>query len=239
MNIDIGRSVTYPFEDRQWVKKVGMLFVLGFIPGMNIIAWSGYAISVARNIVRGASHPLPDWSDWSDILVRGLLSLVGAFFYFLPAYFVSCLIAGVTQFFASPSSGITFTLIQCCASLFILIYGVAASLFINAAHVHFVLSDQFRSYIEVGARFRDLQSNTSLFVMLFVVQTALAMIAAALAAILSITCIAPIAIGTVAFLANGYILGSASAAYVSQGRRWHSASSQLCKLKHLLYGWHS
>jgi hypothetical protein len=220
MNIDIGRSVTYPFEDQQWVKKVGILFLLGFIPGMNLIAWSGYAISIARNIVRGASRPLPEWSDWSDILVRGLLSLVGAFLYFSPALAVSCMVGVGAQFVAAPSSGASLTLIQCCASIFVLIYSVAASLLVNAAHVHFALSDQFRSYIEVGARFRDLQSHTSLLVMLFAVQTALSLIAAALSAILLVTCVAPIAIGTIAFLANGYILGSAAAAYISHGRRW-------------------
>src|SRR5688500_18531100 len=90
MNIDIGRSVTYPFEDQQWFNKVGILMILGFIPGLNVIMWGGAALTIARNVLRGERFPLPDWAEWSDIAVRGLLSIAATLIYYIPLIVVSC-----------------------------------------------------------------------------------------------------------------------------------------------------
>src|SRR5579859_7318843 len=90
MNIDFGRAVTYPFEDRQWTLKVGILLLASLIPGLNAILLAGYGLTIARNMLRGVALPMPGWDNWSDIAVRGLLSLVATFLYFLPALLVSC-----------------------------------------------------------------------------------------------------------------------------------------------------
>src|SRR5260370_8521863 len=84
MNIDFGRAPSVPFEDRQWTVKVGILLVASLIPGLNAILLSGYGLTIARNILRGVALPMPNWDNWSDIAVRGLLSLVATFMYFLP-----------------------------------------------------------------------------------------------------------------------------------------------------------
>src|SRR5258706_8880959 len=105
MNMDLGRSVTYPFEDRDWLKKVGILFLLGLIPGLNIIVLSGYALTVARNILRGEPFPLPYWADWSDIAVRGLISIVAGFIYFLPPLLFGCCLWGIATFSGRTGGG--------------------------------------------------------------------------------------------------------------------------------------
>src|SRR5579871_2068034 len=99
MNVDIGRSVTYPFEDEQWIRKVGTLFILSFIPGLNLMMWGGYALSVARNMTRRSREVLPGWDNWTDIAVRGLLSLGATLLYFSPALLLACLLLYILPVF--------------------------------------------------------------------------------------------------------------------------------------------
>ncbi|MEP7286562.1 MAG: DUF4013 domain-containing protein [Chloroflexota bacterium] len=222
MNIDIGRSVTYPFEDKQWPQKIGILFVLGFIPGLNAIVGSGYALTIARNIVRQATYPLPSWDDWSDIAVRGLLSIVAGFLYFLPVLLVGCCLAVGAQFLSNGdgnSNGGVLTLVQCCGGVLVLLYTIGALLLLNVGHMRYVLSDQFQSYLELGACLRDLRENLPLFVTLFVFQIILGLIAGAVGALLAITCVGPVAVTTLAILASGYILGVATTGLVAQPKR--------------------
>src|SRR5258706_6677232 len=142
MNIDIGRSITYPFEDKQWTIKVGILLVLGFIPGLNIIIWSGYALTIARNVLRGVASPLPAWDNWSDIAVRGLLSIVATFIYLLPSLLiVGCFWLALPLFVSREASGLLTTL-QCAGVLFNLVYLVAVGLLLSAGQVRFAQTDQ-------------------------------------------------------------------------------------------------
>lgn len=210
MNLDFGRSFTYPFEDQQWSRKVGLLFVTGFIPGLNVILWSGYALTVARNVLSRQS-PLPDWDNWSDIAVRGLLSIVATFIYLLPMLLVfGCLWLAFPLFVSRDGSGLL-TSLQCLGVLFNLVYLVVVGLILSAGQVRFVQTDQFNTYFDVGARLSDLRKSSNVFIMLFITQTVLWLIAGALASVLSVTCIGTVLVMTLAFLANGYILGTAAA----------------------------
>jgi hypothetical protein len=83
---------------------------------------------------------------------------------------------------------------------------------LSSGHVRFVQTDQFNVYLDIGRRFDDLRSESNLFITLFIYQLLLGVIAAAAAGVLAITCIGPVLVGTLAFLANGYILGTAAVA---------------------------
>ena len=39
MSLDIGRAVTYPFEDEEWRVKLLPLLLLSVIPGLNVLTW--------------------------------------------------------------------------------------------------------------------------------------------------------------------------------------------------------
>ncbi len=210
MNIDIGRSVTYPFEDQQWFPKVGILMILGFIPGLNVIMWGGYSLTVARNVMRGERLPLPDWAEWSDIAVRGLLSIAATVIYYIPLILVSCCLGfGLPLLTGRDNSGLSVA-INCCLGVVGLVYTLAANLLLNVGHVRYVQTDQFNVYTDFARRIEDLRANTNLLVTLLIYQTLIAVIAAFVGVILAITCIGPIVIGTLAFLASGYMLGTAA-----------------------------
>src|SRR5450432_99284 len=212
MNIDIGRAVTYPFEDRQWATKVGILLVLGLIPGLNVIVWGGYAISVARNVLRGEQYPLPAWDNWSDIAVRGLLSIVATLIYFLPALLVSCCLSVIFPLVSGRSFGGVYNAVECCSGAFFLGYTLIAYLLLNPGHARFAMTDKFASYFEIGARFRDFQENSQVFITLLVFQVVLSLVVVVVGGLLAITCIGPILVLTLAALTQGFMLGQSALA---------------------------
>jgi hypothetical protein len=175
---------------------------------LNVIVWGGYALTIARSILQNERFPMPDWANWSDIAVRGLLSIAATFIYYIPALLVSCCLWLIGVLGGSDSSGL-FTLVRCCGGLFAFIYIVAVNLLLNVGHVRYAQTDQFNVYLDFGRRIDDLRSESNLFVTLFAYQLMLGLIAGAVAAVLGITCIGPIIVGTLASLANGYILGHA------------------------------
>ncbi len=210
MNIDIDSAVTYPFEDREWFPRIGILLIIGLIPGLNLIVWGGYAISVARNLYHGESRPLPTWAEWSDIAVRGLLSIVATLIYYLPLILLTCCL-WFSGLFLSGRNNLLLP-IQCCGAAFGLVYIVAANLLLGAGHVRFVQSDQFYRYVDFGRRLQDLRAEPSLFINLLIYQSLVSLIGVGVGLLLAVTCIGGIAVVTMMFLANGYILGTAASA---------------------------
>ncbi len=211
MNIDIGRSVTYPFEDREWFPKTAVLLIIGLIPGLNLIVWGGYAITIARNLYHGEPHPLPDWAEWSDIAVRGLLSIVATLLYYLPVLLLGCCVWVAGLFLGGRNTvGGALLPIQCCGAALGITYVLVAQLLLGVGHVRFVQSDQFYRYVDFARRIQDLRAEPSLFVTLLVYQLLVSLIGIGVALLLAITCIGGVAVLTMMFLANGYILGLAA-----------------------------
>ena len=232
MNIEVGRSVTYAFEDPQWASKLIIFLIVGFVPGLNIILWGGYAISIARNIMRGEEHPLPSWTEWSDIAVRGLLSIAATLLYFSPVFVPAC----VLLLGSAMLGGIGLAL-RCVLFMLGAVYVIAASCLLGSGHLQFALTDQFFTYLDLGARLRDLRVERGILLPLFfyqsmlsfllvilalvmtglflfalsVIATANGILGAVVLVLLLIGLVGFLAIVTVAFLANGYFLGIAGA----------------------------
>ena len=91
--IDLSRTLTFFFEDPDWVPKllVGTLFALltPFVIGSVFIA--GYAVAVAQNTMRQASPLLPEWDDLPGIFVEGLKGLAISLAHKLPVILLSVL----------------------------------------------------------------------------------------------------------------------------------------------------
>ncbi len=91
--IDLSRTLTFFFEDPDWVPKllVGTLFALltPFVIGSVFIA--GYAVAVAQNTMRQTSPLLPEWDDLPGIFVEGLKGLAISLAHKLPVILLSVL----------------------------------------------------------------------------------------------------------------------------------------------------
>ncbi len=243
MNIDIGRSVTYPFEDRTWTIKLVILLLYSLVPGLNVIMWGGFAVSIARNILRREPFPMPAWDSWSDIAVRGLLSIAATALYFSPALVFACCLAVFSLFLGARAEGVSLVL-RCCAILGGLGYVLAVSLMLGVGHLRYAQTDQFNVYLDFRSRLRDLRHHTNLFVTMFVYQLVLnlitvgvaiiafgviiiavsliassgAFVALIMAPVVLVAFVILLIVTTLGFLANGYILGGAALAFEQPAR---------------------
>jgi len=88
--MDIGKAFSYVFEDERWLTKVliGGLIAIGlFIPIVNFVSsflLLGYLLSIASNVAQGNPRPLPEWTDFGDLLKRGLHAFLIYLVYFIP-----------------------------------------------------------------------------------------------------------------------------------------------------------
>jgi len=91
--MDIGKSFSYPFEDRQWVSKLGLGAVITLVPILQF-AWTGYMVEIIRNVMKGSPEPLPTWDDIGKKFMDGVMLMVAGLVYALPMLIVICLPMG-------------------------------------------------------------------------------------------------------------------------------------------------
>jgi hypothetical protein len=81
MNIE--KSFRFPFEDKQWLSKLGLGALITMVPILNF-AWSGYLVDIIRNVMNNAADPLPSWDDLGKKFSEGLILFAAGLVYALP-----------------------------------------------------------------------------------------------------------------------------------------------------------
>ena len=158
--MDIGKSITYVFEDKKWLEKVliGGLIILGTIlfswtiivpfVGFGLIA--GYMLDVIRNVRRGDPQPLPEWNEWGDKIVKGLKLLLIYLIWSLPLILIYVpigILAGLAG--DSDSGGFWGTLILCFNCLAIL-WGIIIFLASPAFSIRLAETGEVSSGVKFG-----------------------------------------------------------------------------------------
>jgi hypothetical protein len=79
--MDIIESVKFPSTDIGWIKKILIGGILLIIPIINLIV-GGYYIKTLRGSIEGKPG-LPEWDDWGDLFIKGLMVAIIGFIYML------------------------------------------------------------------------------------------------------------------------------------------------------------
>ena len=199
------RALTYPFRESRWLPKLGVLTLLGCIPGLNLLAWIGYQLSIAHNRAHGASELLPAWDEWADILVRGLIGVSVSALYLLPA-----IIVGLIGLLFTGTRHVTWPLA--------IVLAAGGGVALIASHARYAQSDQPGEYGLSGwiGLFRGKRSGHSgawlvAFAIGCVCQIGVLAFASALTPFALVTLIGPALVWTAASAINGYLLGTIAA----------------------------
>jgi hypothetical protein len=72
--LDYGEFIKFPFQDREWLKKMVLGCIILIIPIVNILAL-GYFVECIRLGMQGKNF-LPEWSDWEFYMRQGLMALL-------------------------------------------------------------------------------------------------------------------------------------------------------------------
>jgi len=206
--IDIQRAFTYAFEDKRWPVKLGLLLLIGLIPGLNVIAWLGYQVSIGHRLARSLRNPLPEWDEWADIFIRGLITLMAGFLYFVPVLIVGIAISGVGLIFGRGGGSLLLLAVRCVGGVGILAYSLLALLLLSIGAARYARTDQYAPYFAIGDRLRDLSGGLRIFSVGFVYEALLIVVMLVLLPFSLLTIIGPFVILSAFSVVNGYLLGS-------------------------------
>ena len=174
--MDIERSSKYVFEDEEWLQKMLIGAVVNIVPIVNFAA-VGYGMQAARNSIDGQDTPLPEWSDFGQQFVKGLMAFVGALIYFLPLILVSCVLgvlASVVYDYGGNAGG---GLINACLGLFGFAYCVIAGFVLPAALTRYVVTDEFAAMFRFGEIFAYIRDNAGNYFMAAIVAVLIGVVA--------------------------------------------------------------
>jgi hypothetical protein len=161
--MDFGKSFVFMFQDPNWFRKLligtllvlaGILFspvLIGLIPLIIVLGWTQVTL---RNVLDGQEHPMPEWNDWGDFIVRGLKLVVALLIWLLPIFILilpmimgSALLQNQTSGSAAGAGG---GVLIACASCLMLLWGIFIALISPAIYVRLAAFDRFSAAFEIG-----------------------------------------------------------------------------------------
>ena len=175
MNIE--RSIKYVFDDEEWLKKLLIGAVVNLVPIVNF-ATMGYALEAAKNAIDGQDTPLPDWANFGEQFVKGLLAFLASLIYYVPLILVACVAGAIGGLVVDSSGGsAAWSLVNVCFSLVAFIYGLAAGIWLPAALTRFVVTGEFGSMFQFSEIWSYITSNLSNYVLAVIATIVISIVA--------------------------------------------------------------
>lgn len=190
--MDVGKSISYIFEDDEWVNKVGIGALIAMVPILNF-AGIGYEVQVIRSVARGEARPLPRWSNLGQFFMDGLWLALARLVYALPIFvlmgvpFVSWLIlvfaTATTQDEDRFAAFFPFVFLLCgCAFLIMLLYSLTIGVISPAITAQYIRRGGFGACFDVPAILRFIRDNASNYLTVWLMSLAVGLAASAVIA---------------------------------------------------------
>jgi hypothetical protein len=171
--MDIGKSFSFPFEDKEWLSKLGLGGLISLVPILNF-AWSGYMVGILRNVMNNVTEPLPTWEDLDNKFIDGLILFGAGLVYALPILIALCLPLSVMAFSGllsgnSDMQDIAQTIGEAGGFLFFgllcifMLYGIVLSVIYPAILVIFAREGTFASCFKIREVFDLISRNAAAF----------------------------------------------------------------------------
>jgi hypothetical protein len=218
--IDLGRAFKAPFADKDWVTK-SLLAIVWYFLMVTAPVIFGAQLEYIRRVSQG-DESLPDWSNFGDKWVKGLLMFVAIFIFTAPlwllmiVFIVPAIIAGSSG--GDDALGVAIAGGMCLYWVFVMIYSVALWLYVLAATTNYAIKGNFGAFFEFKANWQRMRSGSAYWVaLLYSLVVSLAF--GAVVSLLEITVIGIILVPAAMYLqvmATAHILGQwARQAYAS------------------------
>ncbi len=169
--MDIGRAFTYFSEDMNWLKKVLIGGIITLIPILNFAA-TGYWLTQTKRVYEGNDLPLPEWDNFGDYFVKGLIAAVGQFIYALPVILLYCCVGvfipalvggGARGDQPGPLAGLA-SLLAFCMVCLVLIYAIALVIIIPALLTRYAITGDFGAFFQFVPAWQLINANVGNYV---------------------------------------------------------------------------
>lgn len=173
--MDFSKALTYPFEDKDWVKKLIFLLIAGFIPIIgNPIAVQGWGVDTARRVKAREAMPLASWDDIGAVLGRGVPLFLASLVYFLPVGILYCLGFGISMGLGGAAAGVSSNdnsgaasggmaslagiVLPCCICI-ALLYAIAAGVVYLGGYIRFLDKPEFGTFMQFSDNLALVRNN--------------------------------------------------------------------------------
>jgi MFS family permease len=175
--MDFGKAFTYVFEDKDWLKKIGIAGVIALISIVlsaiiigiaGFFLLGGWLIELTRRVIQHDPEPLPDWNDFGGYFMKGLQVFVISLVYSLPVILISgCgnLLPVMMQNSNSNSLATVVSIVTSCTACFSIIYGLFLGIVLPAALGQFAATGQMSSAFRFGEVFGLVRAAPGAYVM--------------------------------------------------------------------------
>lgn len=210
--IDFARAIKAPFEDKDWVTKT----LIGFLLALSVIFLPtvyGAQLDYIRRVSKG-DETLPGWDDFGNKWVEGFLVFLAGLIYFLPVLvigvvflappIIALVTGGQEDVFGSLLAGGT-----CLFILLAVVYSIAVSVLFSAALTHYAMRGGFGSFFDFGGILAKVRGGTGYFTA-WLYTIAISIIASFITSVLSSTGVGGILAPAVTYLMaimTGHVLG--------------------------------
>ncbi len=150
--MEIGKAFTYVNEDEAWIKKIAIgavLVLLSFLL-IPILPLVGYQIRIIRNVIDGKDRPLPEWDDFGQLFIDGVIVVVAGFVYALPIILISVCSSIVSASMDSGNmegAGIAIVIALGCLSA---LFGIALAFIGPALYIQYARTGEFGALFRFG-----------------------------------------------------------------------------------------
>ncbi|RLC67124.1 MAG: hypothetical protein DRI48_03095 [Chloroflexi bacterium] len=165
--MEIGKALSFVFEDEEWVSKLLLGSAILLIPIFGVFALMGYAIAIVRNVKANAPRPLPDWADLGQYFMDGLMFWVATLLYSLPLLIFICpvvfiwllpALAGEEEDLVTILAGIS-GVVSLGLGCLALVYGLLLALLTPVLQIRYAESGEIGACLRFGEVFRYLFAN--------------------------------------------------------------------------------
>lgn len=157
--MNVGKSFTFVFEDEKWISKIVIGGLISLVPIVNLAAW-GYFLETLRRVAEGEERPLPDWGEFGDFLVKGLVFFIAIFVYVVPIIFLGLCFAVFSAISdAGRGSEALFVLFTLPFTCLIILYALAVAVLWPAIAISYATSGQFAGAFAWGWMYRLIRDN--------------------------------------------------------------------------------
>jgi hypothetical protein len=214
--MDIGKSFTFVFDDKDWIKKVaiaagilalGILFFwLLFIPTILAIALlGGYMVEIIRRVLRGEMDGLPEWDNWGVLMADGLKVWVIGVVYALPILILSLCLSIPIAALSDRAEGLS-SLLSVFLSCISLLYAIAVTLVLPAATAAYAATNDLGAAFRFGQIFRLVGDNLPTYLITLV----MTWVASAIGSLGSLVCgVGWLATFPYSYMVIGHLYGQA------------------------------
>lgn len=168
------KPFTFVFEDPRWIPKIllGGLFYLATIFIIGAFFILGYCARLARNVVAGMHHPLPEWDDLGEFFGEGLRLFAVICVFLGPLLFMGIVLMIPAMVVENLDNDILRNVggaFAGCMWCLMVPVVLTVSLFLPAALMRTIVERRFSAAFEIGSIWQFVRANIGNYLLAFVV----------------------------------------------------------------------